>query len=42
MTQKTVLCHGDSNTHGTGPMTRAGILERFAREERWTGVPAGH
>ncbi|WP_431226117.1 SGNH/GDSL hydrolase family protein [Burkholderia contaminans] len=40
MTQKTVLCYGDSNTHGTRPMTRAGVLERFAREERWTGVLA--
>ncbi|MBN3796229.1 SGNH/GDSL hydrolase family protein [Burkholderia sp. Ac-20392] len=40
MTQKTVLCYGDSNTHGTRPMTRAGVLDRFAREERWTGVLA--
>jgi len=40
MTQKTVLCYGDSNTHGTRPMTRPGVLERFDREERWTGVLA--
>ncbi|RQS66514.1 hydrolase [Burkholderia sp. Bp8963] len=40
MTQKTVLCYGDSNTHGTRPMTRPGVLERFDREDRWTGVLA--
>ncbi|WP_175039912.1 hypothetical protein [Burkholderia contaminans] len=27
-----MLRYGDSNTHGTRPMTRAGVLERFARE----------
>ncbi|WP_232343273.1 hypothetical protein [Burkholderia pseudomallei] len=40
MTQKTVLCYGDSNTHGTRPMTRPGVLERFDRDDRWTGVLA--
>ncbi|RQT34511.1 hypothetical protein DF036_15985 [Burkholderia contaminans] len=30
--EETVLRYGDSNTHGTRPMTRAGVLERFARE----------
>ncbi|KAG8148439.1 SGNH/GDSL hydrolase family protein [Burkholderia catarinensis] len=38
MMQKTVLCYGDSNTHGTRPMTNPGALERFDREDRWTGV----
>ncbi|WP_241022550.1 hypothetical protein [Burkholderia sp. Se-20373] len=27
-----MLCYGDSNTHGTRLMTRAGVLARFARE----------
>ncbi|KVD34104.1 SGNH/GDSL hydrolase family protein [Burkholderia ubonensis] len=40
MAQKTVLCYGDSNTHGTRPMTRPGVLERFDRDDRWTGVLA--
>ncbi len=31
---KTVLCYGDSNTWGYNPATQ----ERFARDERWTGV----
>ncbi len=30
----TVLCYGDSNTHGTKP-DRSG---RFAADERWTGI----
>ncbi|MFB5148004.1 SGNH/GDSL hydrolase family protein [Burkholderia orbicola] len=40
MTQKTVLCYGDSNTHGTRPMTNPGVLERFDRKDRWTGILA--
>jgi lysophospholipase L1-like esterase len=32
----TVVCYGDSNTHGADPYT----LERFPREVRWTGVLA--
>ncbi|MGN1031789.1 MAG: acylhydrolase, partial [Butyricicoccaceae bacterium] len=30
---KTVLCYGDSNTHGFDPAT----LGRYPREVRWTG-----
>ncbi len=32
---KTILCYGDSNTHGTKPGKNAG---RFAYSERWTGI----
>ena len=31
---KTILCYGDSNTWGYNPAT----MERFPRDERWTGV----
>lgn len=31
---KTILCYGDSNTWGYNPAT----MERFSRNERWTGV----
>jgi lysophospholipase L1-like esterase len=31
---KTILCYGDSNTWGYDPVTQ----ERYARDERWTGV----
>jgi lysophospholipase L1-like esterase len=42
---KTILCYGDSNTHGTKPID-FDMLEtefvpshyRYAREKRWTGV----
>jgi lysophospholipase L1-like esterase len=34
MSEKTVLCYGDSNTWGWNPATQS----RFARSERWTGV----
>ena len=33
---KTLLCYGDSNTHGTMPMPSLGSLGRFARAHRWT------
>jgi lysophospholipase L1-like esterase len=33
---RSVLCFGDSNTHGQKP--GRGPLERFSREERWPGV----
>lgn len=36
----TVLCYGDSNTHGTRPMATLDDLGRFARAERWPGVMA--
>ncbi|MBE7213135.1 MAG: SGNH/GDSL hydrolase family protein [Gluconacetobacter diazotrophicus] len=34
----TVLCYGDSNTHGTKPLLRPGVLERFGEKERWPGL----
>jgi lysophospholipase L1-like esterase len=35
---KTILCYGDSNTHGTAPMLRLADGRRFGYDERWTGV----
>jgi len=35
---RTVLCFGDSNTHGTRPMDASGRLERFPEHERWPGI----
>ncbi|MCY4101572.1 MAG: GDSL-type esterase/lipase family protein [Rhodobacteraceae bacterium] len=32
-----LLCYGDSNTHGTPPMTFLNQWERFDHETRWTG-----
>lgn len=32
-----LLCYGDSNTHGTPPMTFLNQRERFDHESRWTG-----
>lgn len=32
---RTLLCFGDSNTHGTLPMPDLAFNGRFAREERW-------
>ncbi|EHK69295.1 lipolytic protein [Pseudomonas psychrotolerans L19] len=40
MPLRTLLCYGDSNTHGTRPLTQPGVLERFSWDERWTGVLA--
>ena len=34
---RTLLCYGDSNTHGTMAMPDLGFAGRFSREERWTG-----
>jgi lysophospholipase L1-like esterase len=34
MSEKTVLCYGDSNTWGWNPATQT----RYARLERWPGV----
>lgn len=34
MSEKTILCYGDSNTWGWNPATEA----RYARHERWPGV----
>lgn len=39
-TRKTVLCFGDSNTHGTVPMRSLGDRGRFPPEIRWTGILA--
>lgn len=33
---RTLLCYGDSNTHGTMPMHSLGALGRFSRPHRWT------
>jgi lysophospholipase L1-like esterase len=33
---RTLLCYGDSNTHGTMPLPDLGFSGRFAREDRWT------
>ena len=34
---KTILCYGDSNTHGTCPMAHIDDVRRFGRHERWPG-----
>jgi lysophospholipase L1-like esterase len=33
---RTLLCYGDSNTHGTMPMPDLDFSGRFPREDRWT------
>lgn len=38
MSERTVLCYGDSNTHGTVPMATLEDMARFAPAERWPGV----
>lgn len=40
MTLRTVMCYGDSNTHGTMPMESRESLGRFGPGIRWTGVLA--
>lgn len=40
MTPKTLLCYGDSNTHGTLPMAERGERRRLGANERWPGVAA--
>lgn len=37
---KTLLLYGDSNTHGTMPMTSLGSMGRFAHRHRWTSLLA--
>lgn len=37
---RTVLCFGDSNTHGSVPLEKLGMTRRFERNERWPGVLA--
>ena len=34
----TVLCYGDSNTHGTAPMRDLDDVARFGPGERWAGI----
>ncbi len=40
MSVKTVLCYGDSNTHGTLPLEIPGERRRLGPDERWPGVLA--
>ena len=40
MTQRTILCFGDSNTHGTAPMQSLGQRQRYPADVRWPGVLA--
>lgn len=40
MSQRTLLCYGDSNTHGTPPMPSREASGRFGPAERWPGVLA--
>jgi lysophospholipase L1-like esterase len=35
---RTLLCYGDSNTHGTMPMASLMDMGRFAPDQRWPGV----
>ena len=35
-----IVCYGDSNTHGTLPMTEPGVSVRHAPGDRWTDVLA--
>lgn len=39
---KTVLCYGDSNTHGTIPMKSLADRRRHPPEQRWPNVMAAH
>ena len=34
----TILCYGDSNTHGTVPMDHLDDVRRFGPHERWAGI----
>lgn len=36
----TLLCFGDSNTHGTLPLTGPGDIRRLGPDQRWPGVLA--
>jgi len=35
---KSILCYGDSNTWGCKPIVLPGVVERFDRDVRWTGI----
>lgn len=39
-TERTILCFGDSNTHGTVAMSKLYEQNRFARAQRWPSVMA--
>ena len=39
---RTVLCFGDSNTHGTPPVPNLGASGRYDRSARWPTLMAGH
>lgn len=36
----TILCYGDSNTHGTKPVEVLGAFDRYPRGQRWPDVMA--
>jgi lysophospholipase L1-like esterase len=36
----TILCFGDSNTHGTVPLHELGVFDRYPRGTRWPDVMA--
>jgi len=38
MTERTILCFGDSNTHGSRAMRHFGDRRRHARQDRWPQV----
>ena len=38
--RRTLLCYGDSNTHGTAPMAAWDDRARFGRDIRWPGLVA--
>ncbi len=39
---RTVLCFGDSNTHGTPPVLALGASDRYDRQTRWPALMAAH
>jgi lysophospholipase L1-like esterase len=39
---RTVLCFGDSNTHGSPPVPHLGASGRYDRNTRWPGLLATH
>lgn len=42
MTQKVILCYGDSNTWGFVPCAYEGyLLKRYSYQQRWTGILQG-
>ncbi|MEM6383623.1 MAG: SGNH/GDSL hydrolase family protein [Pseudomonadota bacterium] len=38
MSAKTVLCFGDSNTHGSMPVKHRGFKDRYPDDQRWPSV----